>query len=297
MQTSYWQGWLKGKMLLYPEYQAVNGASDASEKNLRSKWESKDCPFLAFYILMPLFHKLFSYGYVRNKFLLLSLVIQSPAEVWSPQTTMFALYCFKHENNFPYREISIIWKTCINSNKSFKTIINVSFSLELDSPFQFLRLHMAEDTFLTMADHKLMYLNVDLSQMLLPTFYTPIINPPWEAIQSTLQNEAVLPNQQSFGKVKWGLKKKKKEKESNKINGLHYLRHKNLKTQSLELDHWLVEMERWYWREALPLVVLSGKGGDLKLLIKFVTYFTWKFPPALQQEDGSQFIPVLLVTP
>lgn len=50
------------------------------------------------------------------------------------------------------------------------------FSLEFDSPFQFLRLQMAEDTFLTMADHKILFINVELSQMLLPTFDTPIIN-------------------------------------------------------------------------------------------------------------------------
>lgn len=32
VQNSYWQGGLKRKMLLYPEYEAVNGANDASEK-------------------------------------------------------------------------------------------------------------------------------------------------------------------------------------------------------------------------------------------------------------------------
>lgn len=50
---------------------------------------------------------------------------------------------------------------------------------------------MAEDTFLTMADHKGLYINVELSQMLLPAFYTPIVNPPCEVIQSILKNEAV----------------------------------------------------------------------------------------------------------
>lgn len=64
------------------------------------------------------------------------------------------------------------------------------FSLEFDSPFQFLRLQMAEDTFPTMADHKILFINVELSQMLLPTFDTPIINVLWEVFQSTLKNEA-----------------------------------------------------------------------------------------------------------
>lgn len=121
-QSSYWQGRL---------YSVKNTRQwmvpVASVRNLRSKWESKDCPFLVFYIPVPLFHRLFSYGYVRNRFLLPSTVVQSHTEVWSPQTAMFALYCFKHENNFPYREILIIWKTYINSNESFKTIINVIF--------------------------------------------------------------------------------------------------------------------------------------------------------------------------
>lgn len=90
------------------------------------------------------------------------------------------------------------------------------------------------------------------------------------------------PYQQFSGKGKWRPKKR-----GNEINEVHYLRNKNLKTHTPDLDRWLVEMEREIWclREALPLV-LSGKRGDLKPLIKFVTCFTWKFPPALQQEAG-----------
>ena len=42
-----------------------------------------------------------------------------------------------------------------------------------------------------MADHKVFYINAELSQMLLPTFDTPLINPPQGVFQSTLKNEAV----------------------------------------------------------------------------------------------------------
>lgn len=75
--------------------------------------------------------------------------------------------------------------------KASKPSLMLFFSLEFDFPFQFLRLQMAEDTFLTMADHKFLYINIEISQMLLPIFDTPIINPPREVFQSTLKNEAV----------------------------------------------------------------------------------------------------------
>lgn len=100
--------------------------------NLRSKWESKDCPFLVFCIPVPLSHRLFNYGYVRNRFLLISMVIQSHNEVRSPQTAVFALYCAKHKNNFPYTgHIDRLKKLTSTgmpwSHECFKTIINVIF--------------------------------------------------------------------------------------------------------------------------------------------------------------------------
>lgn len=79
---------------------------------------------------------------------------------------------------FPTGRFQSSEKPSSTATKASKPLLMGFFPLGLDSPFQFLRLQMVEDTFLPRADHKLVYLNVELPQMLLPTFYTPIINPP-----------------------------------------------------------------------------------------------------------------------
>lgn len=173
------------KILLY---QAANGANGISEK---SRFQIREYG-------LPISCLLHSSAFISQtvywqKMILASLYGHSNP-YWSLESPDYYV-CFIFLQ--AWKELSLqgdidhLKKSTSTATKASKPPLMLFSSLEFDSLFQFIGLQMAGDTFLTMADHKLLYINVEFSHTCPSTFDTPIIKPPWEVFQSTVQNETV----------------------------------------------------------------------------------------------------------